>query len=64
MWELKSNFDLFKTKAFIDNIPQIVGFMEKEFSKTKQRDNIKKGLEIWSSIVLFIQIKTIDDESK
>ena len=67
MWKLKANFNSFigsEIKAFIDNIPAIVKFLKNEFTKTKERDNIVEGLEIWSKIVPFLQITKIDDQSE
>ena len=67
VWKLNTNFNSFigsEIKTFIDNIPTIVEFLNNEFSNTKQKDHIIKGLEIWSKIVTFLQITTIDDESK
>ena len=59
VWKLKANFNSFigsEIKAFIDYIPAIVIFMKKEFTKTKERDKIVKGLNYWSNIVPFLQI--------
>ena len=67
VWKLKANFNSFigsEIKAFIDNIPAIVKFLKNEFTKTKERDNIVEGLEIWSKIVPFLQITKIDDQSE
>ena len=67
MWKLNANFNSFigsEIKAFIDHIPKIVEFIKNEFFTTNQRDNIVEGLDMWSKIVPFLQITTIDDESK
>ena len=57
VWKLEANFNSFigsEIKAFIDYIPAIVIFMKKEFTKTKDRDNIVEGLNYWSNIVSFL----------
>ena len=67
VWKLNAHFNSFigsEIKAFIDNIPAIVEFLKKELSNTKQKENIVKGLEIWSKIVPFLQITKIDDQSE
>ena len=67
VWKLNANFNSFigsEIKAFIDHIPKIVEFIKNEFVTTNQRDNIVEGLDMWSKIVPFLQITTIDNESK
>ena len=64
VWKLNANFNSFigsEIKAFIDHILKIVEFIKNEFVTTNQRDNIVEGLDMWSKIVPFLQITTIDN---
>lgn len=57
MWKLNQKFTSFfgsKIKVFIDNIPNIIAFVEKNCAITDYLENFLTGLNSWTKLSKFL----------
>ena len=62
VWKLNKDFSSFigsEVKAFVNNIPKIVSFLQNKFLSTEYLGSLIEGMEIWPSLVRFLSITKI-----
>ena len=67
VWKLNRNFTSFvgaKIKVFIDNIPKVIAFVEKNCAMTDYLRNLLTGLNSWTKLSKFLNISKLQQGEK
>ena len=67
MWKLNRKFTSFvgaEIKAFIDNIPKVIAFVEKNCAMTDYLRNLLTGLNSWTKLSKFLNISKLQQGEK